>query len=163
MKFMSKISAALVTLGLLTAASAQEPVKFTIPGASAPAAQPAAPSGPPATATTAQPPGPSAPARQRVVPVKERTDHAAEDLDPDLVSSAKFKLGQPVQLLASGFAGTVRGYRSTNGKQLRYDIAFDGYDARPHDPIGYAEEAIRAYDPSEGRRARTRAPVRYEA
>jgi FKBP-type peptidyl-prolyl cis-trans isomerase len=57
MKFMSQVSAALVTLGLLTAASAQEPVKFTIPGASAPAAQPAAPA-----KTPAAPAAPAAPA-----------------------------------------------------------------------------------------------------
>lgn len=53
MKFMSQVSAALVTLGLLTAASAQEPVKFTVPGVSAPAAQPAAPAKTPAAAATA--------------------------------------------------------------------------------------------------------------
>lgn len=57
MKFMSQVSAALVTLGLLTAASAQEPVKFTVPGVSTPAAQPAAPAKTPATATA-----PAAPA-----------------------------------------------------------------------------------------------------
>lgn len=57
MKFMSQVSAALVTLGLLTAASAQEPVKFTVPGVSAPAAQPAAPAKTPAApATTATAP-----------------------------------------------------------------------------------------------------------
>lgn len=61
MKFMSQVSAALVTLGLLTAASAQEPVKFTIPGASAPAAQPAAPAKTPAApaATAAAPAAPA--------------------------------------------------------------------------------------------------------
>lgn len=61
MKFMSQVSAALVTLGLLTAASAQEPVKFTIPGASAPAAQPAAPVKTPA-APAAPAAAPAAPA-----------------------------------------------------------------------------------------------------
>jgi FKBP-type peptidyl-prolyl cis-trans isomerase FkpA len=57
MKFMSKVSAALVSLGLLTAASAQEPVKFTVPGVSTPAAQPAAPAKTPAApaATPAAP------------------------------------------------------------------------------------------------------------
>ncbi len=65
MKFMSKVSAALVTLGLLTAASAQEPVKFTVPGVSTPAAQPAAPAKTPAApaATAATPAAaPAAPA-----------------------------------------------------------------------------------------------------
>ena len=65
MKFMSKVSAALVTLGLLTAASAQEPVKFTVPGVSTPAAQPAAPAKTPAApaATAAAPAAaPAAPA-----------------------------------------------------------------------------------------------------
>lgn len=62
MKFMSQVSAALVTLGLLIAASAQEPVKFTVPGVSTPAAQsaapaatPAAPAAAPATAPAAAP------------------------------------------------------------------------------------------------------------
>jgi FKBP-type peptidyl-prolyl cis-trans isomerase FkpA len=59
MKFMSQVSAALVTLGLLTAASAQEPVKFTVPGVSAPAAQPAAPAKTPA-APAATPSAPAA-------------------------------------------------------------------------------------------------------
>jgi FKBP-type peptidyl-prolyl cis-trans isomerase len=49
MKFMSSFRAALLTLGLLTAASAQDPVKFTVPGVSTPASQPAAA---PAPATT---------------------------------------------------------------------------------------------------------------
>jgi FKBP-type peptidyl-prolyl cis-trans isomerase len=56
MKFMSQVSAALVSLGLLTAVSAQEPVKFTVPGVSTPAAQPAAPAPAPAA------PAPAAPA-----------------------------------------------------------------------------------------------------
>jgi FKBP-type peptidyl-prolyl cis-trans isomerase len=59
MKFMSKVSAALVSLGLLTAASAQEPVKFTVPGVSTPAAQPAAPAKTPA-APAATPAAPAA-------------------------------------------------------------------------------------------------------
>ncbi len=59
MKFMSQVSAALVTLGLLTAASAQEPVKFTVPGVSTPAAQPAAPAKTPA-APAATPAAPTA-------------------------------------------------------------------------------------------------------
>jgi FKBP-type peptidyl-prolyl cis-trans isomerase len=70
MKFMSKISAALVTLGLLTAASAQEPVKFTIPGSSAPAAQPAAPAKTPAAPATT----PAAPAAAPAAPAVKFTE-----------------------------------------------------------------------------------------
>lgn len=62
MKFMSKVSAALVSLGLLTAASAQEPVKFTVPGVSTPAAQPAAPAKTPAAPAAAPAPAATAPA-----------------------------------------------------------------------------------------------------
>src|SRR5258708_36626945 len=54
MKFPSKISAGLVSLGLLVAASAEAPVKFNVPGVSngTPAATaPAAPPKPPAPAT----------------------------------------------------------------------------------------------------------------
>jgi FKBP-type peptidyl-prolyl cis-trans isomerase len=48
MKFTSKITAGLASVGLLVAVSAQEPVKFTVPGVSAPAAPAAAPTPPPA-------------------------------------------------------------------------------------------------------------------
>lgn len=65
MKFMSKVSAGLVGLSLFVAASAQEPIKFNVPGVSAPAAQPAAPA---AQAPAAQAPAataaPAAPARK---------------------------------------------------------------------------------------------------
>ena len=43
MKFNSYITAALVSLGLLTAASAEDAVKFNVPGVSAPATPPATP------------------------------------------------------------------------------------------------------------------------
>lgn len=52
MKFPSQVTAALVSLGLLVAASAQEPVKFNVPGVSAPASQPAAPAKAPAPPVT---------------------------------------------------------------------------------------------------------------
>lgn len=61
MKFMSKVSAGFVSVSLLVAASAQEPIKFNVPGAAAPTAQPAAPAAAPAT-PTAQSPAPAAPA-----------------------------------------------------------------------------------------------------
>ena len=50
MKFISQVSAALVSLSLLVAASAQDAVKFNVPGVSTPAAQPATPAAAPATA-----------------------------------------------------------------------------------------------------------------
>jgi uncharacterized protein YodC (DUF2158 family) len=88
-----------------------------------------------------------------------RTDHATTDIDPVAVTSAKFKIGQHVQLIKSGFSGVVTDYRATSGsKQLRYDVAFDGYSARA-DPIGYSEDALRAYDPTQRRQARPRAPI----
>jgi FKBP-type peptidyl-prolyl cis-trans isomerase len=52
MKFTSKLSAALVSMGLLIAASADDAVKFNVPGVSAGAQQPAA-SAAPATASAA--------------------------------------------------------------------------------------------------------------
>ena len=50
MKFTSKISAGLVGLSLLVAASAQDPVKFNVPGVSSTPAQPASPAPAPASA-----------------------------------------------------------------------------------------------------------------
>lgn len=55
MKFTSTATAALLSLGLLVAASAQDPVKFNVPGVSNPASQPAAPAKAPATAPAAAP------------------------------------------------------------------------------------------------------------
>jgi len=69
MKFMSQVSAVLVSLGLLTAASAQEPVKFTVPGVSAPAAQPAAPAKAPAAPATTPAATAAMPAAQTAAPV----------------------------------------------------------------------------------------------
>jgi FKBP-type peptidyl-prolyl cis-trans isomerase len=56
MKFISSVSAALVSLGLLVAASAQDPVKFTVPGVSTPAAPGKAPAAAPATTPAAATP-----------------------------------------------------------------------------------------------------------
>jgi len=50
------ISAALLSLGLLTAASAEDAVKFNVPGVSAPASTPAAPASAAATSAPAAPP-----------------------------------------------------------------------------------------------------------
>ncbi|SDS23918.1 FKBP-type peptidyl-prolyl cis-trans isomerase [Opitutus sp. GAS368] len=58
MKFISQVSAALISLGLLTAASAEDAVKFNVPGVSTPASTPAAPAAPattPAAAPVAAP------------------------------------------------------------------------------------------------------------
>jgi FKBP-type peptidyl-prolyl cis-trans isomerase len=66
MKFPSKISAGLVSLGLLVAASAEDPVKFNVPGvsngtpaATAPAAPATTPAPAPATAPAAAPAAPA--------------------------------------------------------------------------------------------------------
>jgi FKBP-type peptidyl-prolyl cis-trans isomerase len=56
MKFISKISAGLVGLSLLVAASAQDPVKFNVPGVSSTPAQPGSPA--PAPAAAAKPAAP---------------------------------------------------------------------------------------------------------
>ncbi len=50
MKFTSQVSAVLAGLGLLATASAQDPIKFNVPGVSTPASQPAAPAAPAAPA-----------------------------------------------------------------------------------------------------------------
>ena len=55
MKFHSYVTAVLISLGLLTAASAQDPVKFNVPGVSAPASSSAAPAKAPATAASPAP------------------------------------------------------------------------------------------------------------
>lgn len=61
MKFTSQVSAALASLGLLVAASAQDPVKFNVPGVSTPASQPAkAPATPAAAPATTPAPAPAA-------------------------------------------------------------------------------------------------------
>jgi len=52
MKFTSQVTAALISLGLLVAASAQDPIKFNVPGVSTPASQPAAPAKAPAAPVT---------------------------------------------------------------------------------------------------------------
>ena len=59
MKFTTKLSAGLASLGLLIAASAQDAVKFNVPGTAAKPA-PTAPAQPAATAPTAQAPAPTA-------------------------------------------------------------------------------------------------------
>ena len=57
MKFISKVTAALASLGLLVAASAQDPVKFNVPGVATPSATPAAaPVGAPVAAPAAAKP-----------------------------------------------------------------------------------------------------------
>ena len=57
MKFTTTIAAGLASFGLLTAASAEDAVKFTVPGVTAPAAStPAAPA--PAPAPEPPPPEP---------------------------------------------------------------------------------------------------------
>ena len=55
MKFHSYVTAVLISVGLLTAASAQDPVKFNVPGVSAPASSSAAPAKAPATAASPVP------------------------------------------------------------------------------------------------------------
>lgn len=63
MKFHSYVTAVLISLGLLNAASAQDPVKFNVPGVSAPASSSAAPAKAPATAASPAPAAaPAAPA-----------------------------------------------------------------------------------------------------
>jgi FKBP-type peptidyl-prolyl cis-trans isomerase len=62
MKLISRISAALASLGLLLAASAQDPVKFNVPGVTPAAKQPATPAGTPAPTTAPAAPAAAAPA-----------------------------------------------------------------------------------------------------
>jgi FKBP-type peptidyl-prolyl cis-trans isomerase len=69
MKFISQVSAALASLGLLIAASAQEPVKFNVPGVSNPPAQPA---GKASAATPAA--APAAPVAAPAKPAAKFTD-----------------------------------------------------------------------------------------
>lgn len=75
MKFTNKLTAGFASLGLLVAASAQDAVKFNVPGASAPAANttpaPAAPAKPAATAPAG---AAAAPAAAAAAPAKKFTD-----------------------------------------------------------------------------------------
>lgn len=66
MKFTSQVSAAFASLGLLVAVSAQDPVKFNVPGVTTPASQPAkTPAAPAKTpAVPATTPAPAAPVRK---------------------------------------------------------------------------------------------------
>jgi FKBP-type peptidyl-prolyl cis-trans isomerase len=63
MKFMLKVSAVLASLGLLTAASAEDAVKFNVPGVSTSASAPAAPAKAPAAAPAAAAAPVAAPAK----------------------------------------------------------------------------------------------------
>lgn len=82
MKFIAKASAVLASVGLLAAASAQEPVKFNVPGVTQPAAQPAAPAAKPTTPAPAPAVTPAAapattaaaPAPAPAAPVRKYTD-----------------------------------------------------------------------------------------
>jgi hypothetical protein len=63
MKLTSRLTGLLVSLSLFTAASAEETVKFNVPGVSTPASAPATPAkSAPAPAPAATPAAPAAPA-----------------------------------------------------------------------------------------------------
>lgn len=82
MKFTSPVSAALASLGLLVAASAQDAVKFTVPGVTTPAAQPAA--------------QPAAPAKPSAVPGAVKP--AAKFTDAQIAEAYGWIAGQQLGL-----------------------------------------------------------------
>ncbi|HEY0863477.1 MAG TPA: FKBP-type peptidyl-prolyl cis-trans isomerase [Lacunisphaera sp.] len=113
---MSQVSAALVTLGLLTAASAQEPVKFTIPGASAPAAQPAAPVKTPAA--------PAAPAAAPAAPAVKFTEAQLMEAVGDIfVLQSRLAIQvQALEFTPAQKDALLRGITlAVGGKELPYD------------------------------------------
>ncbi|WP_438479588.1 FKBP-type peptidyl-prolyl cis-trans isomerase [Oleiharenicola lentus] len=74
MKFMSKVGAGLVSMSLLVAASAQEPVKFNVPGVTAPAAAPAATPAPKQASQPAQSAPAAQPAAAPAAPARKFSD-----------------------------------------------------------------------------------------
>lgn len=121
MKFMSQVSAVLVTLGLLTAASAQEPVKFTVPGVSAPAAQPAAPAKTPAAPATA--PATPAPAPASAPAVKFTEAQLMEAFGYIFVLQSRLAIQvQALEFTPAQKDALLRGITlAVGGKELPYD------------------------------------------
>lgn len=125
MKLTSQISAGLVSLGLLVVASAQDAVKFEVPGVttpakSAPAAPAAAPKSAPATAPKAASP---APAAAPAAPVKYTDVQLMEAygyifmLETRMLSQL-----QALEFSASQREAMVRGIAlAVSGKDLPYD------------------------------------------
>jgi FKBP-type peptidyl-prolyl cis-trans isomerase len=114
MKFIVKASAVLASLGLLAAASAQEPVKFNVPGVTQPAAQPAAP----APAPAAPAPAPAAPA-----PVKFTETQLMETLGYIVALQTQMEAqAQALEFTPAHREAIVRGFGlALNGKELPYD------------------------------------------
>ncbi len=106
MKFTSKATAVLVSLGLLAAASAQDPVKFNVPGVSAPASQPAAPAKAPAAAPAVAPAAPAAKAKFSDVQLSEAYGwYVAAQLG---LRQLEFTKDQ-IEAMARGMVGAVSG------------------------------------------------------
>ena len=114
MKFTSQLSAALVSLGLLTAASAEDAVKFNVPGVSTPASTPAAPAKP-ADAPAAAP-APAAPVKFTEAQLLEAFGY---------IYVLQTRMGAQVDALEftpANKEAMVRGISlALNGKELPYD------------------------------------------
>lgn len=123
MKLTSQISAGLASLGLLVAASAQDAVKFEVPGVNTPAKPaPAAPASAPAAAPKAATPAPAAPAAS-AAPVKYTDVQLMEAygyifmLETRMLSQL-----QAFEFSAAQREAMVRGIAlAVTGKELPYD------------------------------------------
>jgi FKBP-type peptidyl-prolyl cis-trans isomerase len=116
MKFTSQVTAALASLGLLIAASAQDAVKFNVPGVSTPASQPAAKS-------------PAAPAAQTTAPAQSAVKFSEAQLMEAYGYIFALRSGLPEEMQALEFSpanreSVARGFGlALAGKDLPIDQA----------------------------------------
>lgn len=123
MKLTSQISAGLASLGLLVAASAQDAVKFEVPGVTTPAKPaPAAPASAPAAAPKAATPAPAAPAAA-AAPVKYTDVQLMEAYGYIfMLETRMLSQMQAFEFSAAQREAMVRGIAlAVTGKDLPYD------------------------------------------
>lgn len=123
MKFTTQVTAGLLSLGLLTVASAEEAVKFNVPGVTTPAAKPATPA--PAAAKPAAPaaakPATPAPATPAAVKYSEAELMEAYGYIFVLQTRMAGQL-QALEITTAQKEAMVRGISmALNGTQLPYD------------------------------------------
>ncbi|HWA28720.1 MAG TPA: FKBP-type peptidyl-prolyl cis-trans isomerase [Lacunisphaera sp.] len=131
MKFTPQVTAGLLSLALLTAASAEDAVKFNVPGAApaAPAAKPATPAPIPAPKTTAPAPAASVPAATpaaapaAAAPVKYSDDQLMEAYGYIFVLQTRMASQlQALEISPAQKEAMVRGISmALAGKELPYD------------------------------------------
>jgi FKBP-type peptidyl-prolyl cis-trans isomerase len=124
MKLTSQISAGLASLGLLVAASAQDAVKFEVPGVTTPAKPaPAAPASAPAAAPKAATPAPAAAPAAAAAPVKYTDVQLMEAYGYIfMLETRMLSQMQAFEFSAAQREAMVRGIAlAVTGKDLPYD------------------------------------------